>query len=82
MTVYHPEGSGFGGKGKYCIYDADGNERNDAKGRNIHAIGGEFKFIDADGVYPIMADIEMFDQVSDEQMKSSWGIDMLPESNE
>ena len=77
LTVYHPEGSGFGGKGKYCIYDADGNERNDARGRTIHAIGNEFKFIDADGSYPIMADVEMFDQPKETDMTSQWGIDML-----
>ena len=82
LTVYHPEGSGFGGKGKYCLFDADGKERNDARGRNIQAIGNDFEFIDADGVYPIMADIEMFDQVSDMNMKSSWGVDMLPEQTD
>ena len=83
LTVYHPEGSGFGGKGKYCLFDADGKERNDARGRNIQAIGNELEFIDADGVYPIMANIEMFDQVSDMDMKSSsWGVDMLPNQNE
>ena len=82
LTVYHPEGSGFGGKGKYCLFDADGKERNDARGRNIQAIGNDFNFIDADGVYPIMADIEMFDQVSDMNMKTSWGVDMLPETTE
>ena len=79
LTVYHPEGSSFGGKGKYCLFDADGKERNDVKGRNIHAIGSEFKFIEADGVYPIMADIEMFDQPTDNAMDdNNWGTDMLP----
>ena len=79
LTVYHPEGSSFGGKGKYCLFDADGKERNDVKGRNIHAIGGELKFIEADGVYPIMADIEMFDQPTDNAMDdNNWGTDMLP----
>ena len=82
LTVYHPEGSGFGGKGKYCLFDADGKERNDARGRNIQAIGNDFTFIEADGVYPIMADIEMFDQISDMNMKTSWGVDMLPETTE
>ena len=78
LTIYHPEGSGFGGKGKYCLYDAEGKERNDARGRNIHAIGSELKFIDADGPYPIMADVEMFDQIEDKDMTSRWGVDMLP----
>ena len=78
LTVYHPEGSGFGGKGKYCLFDVDGKERNDAKGRNIHAIGSELKFIDADGVYPVMADIVMHDQPTDEATDNNWGLDMLP----
>lgn len=81
LTVYHPEGSGFGGKGKYCLFDADGNERNDARGRNIHAIGSEFKFIEADGAYPIMADVEMFDKPTDRDMTSQLGIDLLPDVN-
>ena len=82
LTIYHPEGSGFGGKGKYCLFDEDGKERNDARGRNIHAIGNEFKPIEADGVYPIMADIEMFDQISNEAMKSSWGSEVLPDETD
>ena len=79
LTVYHPEGSGFGGKGKYCLFDANGKERNDARGRNIHAIGTDFNLIEADGVYPIMADVEMFDQVSDMEVKTNWGVGMLPD---
>ena len=82
LTVYHPEGSGFGGKGKYCLFDANGKERNDAKGRTIHAIGPELKFIEADGVYPIMADVEMFDEVNDSNMQTNWGVDVLPDSRE
>ena len=82
LTVYHPEGSGFGGKGKYCLFDANGKERSDANGRTIQAIGNEFQFIDADGVFPIMADIEMFDTIEDDAMKSEWGIDKLPRENE
>ena len=82
LTVYHPEGSGFGGKGKYCLFDANGKERNDARGRTIHAIGPELKFIEADGVYPIMADVEMFDEVNDSNMQTNWGVDVLPDSRE
>ena len=77
LTVYHPEGSGFGGNGKYCLFDAEGRERNDAKGRTIQAIGYEFEFIDADGAYPIMADVEMFDQPTEADMTSSWRTDKL-----
>ena len=76
LTVYHPEGSGFGGKGKYCLFDAKGKERNDARGRNIHAIRNELEFIEADGVHPIMADVEMFDQLTDNDMKTCWGFDL------
>ena len=77
LTVYHPEGSGFGGTGKYCLYDAKGKERNDSMGRNINAIRGELYSIEADGNYPIMADIEMFDQIKDNDMKTTWGFDLL-----
>ena len=77
LTVYHPEGSGFGGEGKYCLFDAEGKERNDVRGRDIHAIGGELKFIDADGVYPIMADVEMYDQLKGINMTSCGGPDNL-----
>ena len=80
MTVYHPEGSGFGGKGKYCLFDENGKERSDAKGRTIHTIGEEFEFIDA--VFPIMANLEMFDIVDDTAMGSGWNVDMLPRENE
>ena len=82
MTVYHPEGSGFGGKGKYCLFDENGKERSDAKGRTIHTIGEEFEFIDADGIFPIMANLEMFDIVDDTAMGSGWNVDMLPRENE
>ena len=82
VAVYHPEGSGFGGKGKYCLYDTNGKERNDARGRTIHSIGSELTPIDADGPYPVMADIEMFDPLSDNDMKTSWGFDMATQPRE
>ena len=82
VAVYHPEGSGFGGKGKYCLYDTNGKERSDARGRNIQAISGELKRIDADGPYPVMADIEMFDPITDNDMKTNWGFDLAPQPSE
>ena len=80
VAVYHPEGSGFGGKGKYCLYDTNGKERNDVRGRNIQAISRELKPIEADGPFPVMADIEMFDTPTDNDMKTSWGFDLSPPS--
>ena len=82
LTVYHPEGSGFGGKGKYCLYDTNGKERSDARGRTIHAIGGELKPIEADGPYPVMADVEMFDQPTENDMRTNWGFDLTPPTSE
>ena len=77
VTVYHPEGSGFGGKGKYCLFDANGKERRDGKGRDIHNISTrEFKIIDADGPFPIMANIEMFDPITNDQ---GWNFDIVPD---
>ena len=73
---------GFGGKGKYCLYDTNGKERNDARGRTIHSIGGELTPIEADGPYPVMADIEMFDLPSDNDMKTSWGFDLTTQPRE
>lgn len=78
VAVYHPEGSGFGGKGKFCLYDTNGKERSDARGRGIQSIGGELKPIEADGPFPIMADIEMFDPITDNDMKTTWGFDLAP----
>ena len=75
MTVYHPDGSGFGGNGKYCIYDANGKERSDANGRTINAI--EFDCVDAPiGTYPILANVEMFDTVDMEaEPEQYWGVE-------
>ena len=71
LAVYHPPGAGFNGKGEYCLYDKDGRERMDARGRNINQIDFE-KYDEGDGIHPIMADIELYPTEAAVQPSSVW----------
>ena len=59
-AVYHPEGSGFGGMGKCCLFDKDGTERKDSYGRGVNDIA--YEPIEVEGfVRAIMADVPLKD---------------------
>lgn len=63
-AVYHPDGAGFGGFGKCCLFDKDGAERKDGHGRGVNDIS--FNPIEAEGyVRAIDADIALYDADED-----------------
>ena len=59
-AIYHPEGAGFGGMGKCCLFDRDGAERKDGYGRGVNNIA--YDPIEVEGfVRAIMADVPLND---------------------
>ena len=59
-AVYHPDGAGFGGMGKCCLFDKEGAERKDSYGRGVNDIA--FSATEAEGyVRAIIADIPLVD---------------------
>ena len=59
-AVYHPEGAGFGGLGKCCLFDKEGTERKDSYGRGVNDIA--YEPIEVEGfVRAVMADIPLKD---------------------
>ena len=74
-AVYHPDGSGFGGFGKCCLFDKDGAERKDSYGRGVNNIA--FNPCEAEGyVRAIIADVPLYDpdETADNPESAAWNM--------
>ena len=74
-AVYHPDGAGFGGFGKCCLFDKEGAERKDSYGRGVNDIA--FNPIEAEGyVRAIIADIPLIDDNNfiDDAETAAWNM--------
>ena len=72
-AIYHPNGAGFGGFGRCCLFDKDGVERKDSYGRGINNIA--FNPIEVEGfVKAVFADVSMYDDEAnaDDLDKAAW----------
>ena len=72
-AIYHPEGAGFGGMGKCCLFDRDGAERKDGYGRGVNNIA--YDPIEVEGfVRAIMADVPLNDDngTADDAESAVW----------
>ena len=72
-AIYHPDGTGFGGYGKCCLFDNKGAERKDSYGRGINDIA--FNPCETEGfVRAIIADIPLFDDdgTADNPESAAW----------
>ena len=72
-AIYHPDGAGFGGHGKCCLFDKDGVERKDGYGRGVENIA--YDPIEVEGfVRAISADVPLYDDdgTADDVASAAW----------